>query len=116
MNTKQNPEAEGKREWERYTQISAEFQRIARKDMKAFFNKQWNAIEENNKTGKTRDLFKKIGDKKGIFHAKMGRIKDRNIKDLTEAEDIQKRWKNTHKNYTKKVLMTWIIMMVWSVP
>ena len=52
--------------------------------------------------GKTRDLFKKIGDKKGIFHAKMGRIKDRNIKDLTEAEDIQKRWKNTHKNYTKR--------------
>ena len=116
MNTKQNPEAEGKREWERYTQMSAEFQRIARKDKKAFFNKQWNAIEENNKMGKTRDLFKKIGDTKGIFHAKMGTIKDRNIKDLTEAEDIQKRWKNTHKNYTKKVLMTWITMMVWSLP
>ena len=82
--------------------MCAEFQRIVRKDKKAFFDKQWNEIEENNKMGKTRDLFKKIGDTKGIFHAKMGTIKDRDIKDLTEAEDTQKRWKNTHKNYTKR--------------
>ena len=87
--------------------MCAEFQRIVRKDKKAFFDKQWNEIEENNKMGKTRDLFKKIGDTKGIFHAKMGTIKDRDIKDLTEAEDTQKRWKNTHKNYTKKLLMTY---------
>ena len=64
--------------------------------------------------GNTRDLFKKIRDTKGTFHAKMGTIKDRNIKDLTEDEDIQKRWKNTHKNYTKKVLMTQITTKVWS--
>ena len=82
--------------------MCAEFQRIVRKDKKAFFDKQWNEIEENNKMGKTRDLFKKIRDTKGIFHAKMGTIKDRDIKDLTEAEDTQKRWKNTHKNYTKR--------------
>ena len=82
--------------------MCAEFQRIVRKDKKAFFDKQWNEIEENNKMGKTRDLFKKIGDTKGIFHAKMGTIKDRDIKNLTEAEDTQKRWKNTHKNYTKR--------------
>ena len=70
--------------------MSAEFQRIARKDKKAFFDKQWNEIEENNKMGKTRDLFKKIGDTKGIFHAKMDTIKDRNTKDLTEAEDTRR--------------------------
>ena len=69
-------------------------------------------IEENNRKGKTRDLFKKIRDTKGTFHAMMGTIKDRNGKDLTEAEDIKKRWKNTQKNGTKKIFMTQITMMV----
>ena len=82
----------GKGEKERYTHLNAEFQRIARRDKKAFFNDQCKEIEENNRMGKTRDLFKKIRDTKGIFHAKMGLIKDKNGMDLTEAEDIKKRW------------------------
>ena len=77
---------------ERYKHLNAEFQRIARRDKKAFFSDQCKEIEENNRMGKTRDLFKKIRDTKGTFHAKMGSIKDRNGMDLTEAEDIQKRW------------------------
>ena len=77
---------------ERYTQLSAEFQRVARRDKMAFFNEQCKEIEENNRMGKTSDLFKKIGDSKGTFHARMGMIKDRNGKDLTEAEEINKRW------------------------
>ena len=81
----------GKGERERYTQLNAEFQRIARKDKKAFLNEQCKEIEENNRMGKTRDLFKKIGDIKGTFHARMGTIKDRNSKDLNEAEEIKKR-------------------------
>ena len=72
--------------------MNAEFQRIARRDKKAFFSDQCKKIEENNRMGKTRDLFKKIRDTKGTFHAKMGSIKDRNFKGLTEAEDIKKRW------------------------
>ena len=80
--------------------------------MKAFLSDQCKEVEENNRMGKTRDLFKKIGDTKGTFHAKMGRIKDRNAMDLTETEDIKKR--NTQKNYTKKIFMTQIITMVWS--
>ena len=72
--------------------MNAEFQNIARRDKKAFLSDQYKEIEENNRMGKTRDLFKKIRDIKGIFHAKMGRIKDRNGMDLTEAEDIKKRW------------------------
>ena len=85
-------EAKNKGEKERYKHLNAEFQRIARKDKKAFFSDQCKEIEENNRTGKTRDLVKKIRDTKGTFHAKMGSIKDRNGKDLTEAEDIKKKW------------------------
>ena len=85
-------EAKGKGEKERYTHLNAEFQRIARRDKKAFLSDQCKEIEENNKMGKTRDLFKKIRDTKGTFHAEMGSIKDTNGMDLTEAEDIKKRW------------------------
>ena len=81
-----------KREKERCIHLNAEFQRIARRDKKAFLSNQCKEIEENNRMGKTRDLFKKIKDTKGTFHAKMGSIKDRNGMDLTEAEDIKKRW------------------------
>ena len=84
-------EAKGKGEKERYTHLSAEFQRIARRDKKAFLSDQCKETEENNRTGKTRDIFKKIRDTMGTFHAKMGSIKDRNGRDLTEAEDIKKR-------------------------
>ena len=85
-------EVKSKGEKERYKHLNAEFQRIARRDKKAFFINQCKEIEENNRMGKTRDLFKKIRDTKGIFHAKMGSIKVRNGMDLTEAEDIKKRW------------------------
>ena len=85
-------EVKSKGEKERYQHLNAEFQRIARRDKKAFFNDQCKEIEENNRMAKTRDLFKKIRDTKGTFHAKMGSIKDRNGIDLTEAEDIKKRW------------------------
>ena len=81
-----------KEEKERYKDLNAEFQRIARRDKKAFFSNQYKEIEENNRMGKTRDHFKKIRDTKGTFHAKMGSIKDRNGTELTEAEDIKKRW------------------------
>ena len=84
-------EAKGKGEQERYTHLNAEFQRIARRDKKAFLSDQCKEIEENNGMGKTGDLFKKIRDTKGTFHAKMGSIKNRNV-DLTEIEDIKKRW------------------------
>ena len=80
--------AKSKEERERYTQLNAEFQRIARRNKKAFLNEQSKEIVENNRMGKTRDLFKKIGGTKGTFHARMGMIKDRNCKDLTEAEEI----------------------------
>ena len=82
----------GKGEKERYTHLNAEFQRIARRDTKAFLSDQCKEIEENNRMGRTRDLFKKIRGTKGIFHAKMSSIKDRNSMDFTEAEDIKKRW------------------------
>ena len=82
----------GKGQKERYIHLNAEFQRIARRDKKAFLSDQCKEIEENNRMGNTRDLFKKIRDTKGIFHAKMGTIKDRNGMDLTDAEDIKKRW------------------------
>ena len=95
-------EAKSKGEKERYKHLNAELQRIARRDKKAFFSDQYKETEENNRMGKTGDLFKKIRDTKGTFHAKMGLIKDRNGMDLTEAEDIE----NTQKNYTKKILMT----------
>ena len=83
-------EVKGKGEKERYTHLNAEFQRIARRDKKVFFSDQCKEIEENNRRGKTSDLFKKIRDTKGLFHAKMGTIKDRNGMDLTKAEDIKK--------------------------
>ena len=95
-------EAKIQGEKERYTYLNAEFQRIAGRDKKAFFSDQCKEIEENNRLGKTRDLFKKIRDTKGIFHAKMGSIKDRNGLDLTEAEDIKKRW----QEYTEELKKT----------
>ena len=91
--------------------MNAEFQRIARTDKKAFLHDQCKEIEENNKMGKTRYLFKKIRDTKGLFYTKMGAMKDRYSMDLTEAEDI-KRWQEYTENYTKKIFMTQIIMMV----
>ena len=84
-------EAKGKGKWERYTQLNAEFQRTARRDNKIFFNERCQETEQNNRMGKTRDLFKKTGDIKGTFHAMMGMIKNRNSKDLTEAEKIKKK-------------------------
>ena len=84
--------AKGKGERERYIQLNAEFQRITRRDKKAFLNEQCQETEGNNRMGKTRDLFKKIRDTKGTFHARMGTIKDRNTKNLTEAEEIKKKW------------------------
>ena len=105
-------EAKSKGEKGRYKHLNAEFQRIARRDKKAFFSNQCKEIEENNRMGKTRDLFKKIRDTKGIFHAKMGLIKDRNDMDPTEAEDIKMRWKEYTKNCTKKSFTTKIITMV----
>ena len=104
-------EAKGKGEKERYTHLNAEFQRIARRDKKAFLGDRCKEIEENIRMGKTRDLFKKIRDTKGTLHAKMGSIKDRNGMDLTEAED-RRDGKKTLKNCTKKSFMTQIIMMV----
>ena len=94
-------EGKGKGEKEIYIHLNAEFRRIARRDKKAFLSVQCKEIEENNRMGKTSDLFKKIRDTKGTFHAKMGTIKDRNGMDLTETEDIKKRCQNTQKNYTK---------------
>ena len=129
-------EAKSKGEKERYQHLNAEFQRIARRDKKAFLRDQCKEIEENNRMGKTRDLFKKIRDTKGTFaslaclqrcqtslqkcqtsvyehlHAKMGLIKNRNGLDLTEAEDTKRDGKNTWKNCTKKIFTTQIIMMV----
>ena len=97
-------EAHSKGEKERYKHLNAEFQRIARRDKKAFFNNQCKEIEEKNRLGKTRDLFKKMRDTKGKFHAKMGSIKDRNGMDLTEAEDIKKRWQESTEELYKKDL------------
>ena len=97
-------EVKGKGEKERYTHLNAEFQRITRRDKKAFFSEQCKEIEENNRMGKTRDLFKKIRDTKGPFHAKMGTIKDRNGMDLKEAEDIKKRWQEYTEELYKKYL------------
>ena len=97
-------DANGKGEKERYTHLNAEFQRIARRDSKAFLSDQCKEIEENNRMGKTRDVFKKIRDTKGTFHAKMSTIKDRNGMDLTEAEDIKRRWQQYTKELYKKDL------------
>ena len=95
-------EAKRKEEKERYTPLNAEFQRIARRDKKAFLSHKCKEIEENNRMGKTRNLFKKIRDTNGIFHAKMGTIKDRNGMNLTEAEDIRRGGKNTQKTTQKR--------------
>ena len=98
-------EAKSKGEKERYTHLNAEFQRIARRDKKAILSGQCKEIEENNRLGKTRDLFKKIRVKKGTFHTKMALIKDRNGTDLTEAEDIKKKWQECTERI-KKIFMT----------
>ena len=97
-------EAKSKGEKERYKHLNAEFQRIARREKKAFFSDQCKEIEEKNRMGKSRDLFKKIGDTRGIFHSKMGSIKDRNCMDLTEAEGIKKRWQGYIEELYKKDL------------
>ena len=100
--TEKRREAKGKGEKERYAQLNAEFHRIARRDKTASLSEQYKEIEENNRMGKTRDLFKKTGDTKGTFHAKMGTIKDRNGMDLTEAEEIKKRWQEYTELYKKR--------------
>ena len=108
-------DVKGKGEEERYTHLNAEFQRIARRDKKAFLRDQCKEIEENNRMGKkTRDLFKKIKNNKGTFHAKMGSIKDRNGLDLTEAEDIKKRWQEYTEELYKNIVIPQITVMVWS--
>ena len=94
--------AKSKEEKERYIHLNAEFQRIASRDKKALLSDQCKKIEENDRMGKIRDLFKKMRDTKGTFHAKMGSLKDRNDMDLTEAEDIKKRWQDIQKNCTKR--------------
>ena len=105
-------EVKGKGEKEKYTHLNAEFQRIARRDKKAFLSDQCKDIEEINRMGETRDLFKKISDTKATFHAKMGSIKDRNSMDLTEAEDIKKRWQEYTEELYKKDLHDQITTMV----
>jgi len=108
-------EAKGKGEKKIYTHLKSEFQGLARRDKKAFLSNQCKEIEENNRMGKTIDLFKKIRDTKGIFHAKMGTIKDRHGMDLIEAEDIKKRWQEYTEELSKKIkkiFTTQIIMMV----
>ena len=103
-NSCENREAKSKGVKEIHTHVNAEFQRIARRDKKAFLSGQCKEIEENNRMGKTRDRFKKIRDTKGTFHAKMGSIKDRNGRDLIEAEDIKKRWQEYTEELYKKDL------------
>ena len=105
-------EARGKGDKERYNHLNAEFQRIARRDKKAFISDQCKEREENNRMGKTRNLFKKIGDTKGTFHAKMGSIKDKNGMELTEAEDIKNMWQEYTEKLHKTNFMTQIIKMV----
>ena len=105
-------EVKSKGEKERYKHLNAEFQRIARRNKKDFLSDQCKEIEEKNRMGKTRDLFRKIRDTKGIFHTKMGSIKDRNGMDLTEQKILRRGGKNTEKNYTKKIFTIQIIMMV----
>ena len=105
-------DAKGKGEKERYKHLNAELQSIARRDKKVFLSDQCKEIKEKNRMGKTRDLFKKIRDTKGTFHAKMGTIKDRNGMGLTEAEDIKKRWQEYTEELKKKFLITQITTMV----
>ena len=122
--TMKRREVKGKGRKKRYTHLNVEFQRIARRDQKAFLSDQCKEIEENNRIGKTRDLFKKIRDTKGTFHGKMGSIKDRNGMDLTEAEDIKKRWqeyteelykKDLHDPYNHKGMITHLSQTSWKV-
>ena len=108
----QGKEEIGTGERERYIQLNTEFQRIVRRDKKAFFNEQCKEIDRNNRMGKTRDLLKKTGDITETFHARMGMIKDRTHKDPTEAEEIKKRGQEYTKKLYKKGPMTWITMMV----
>ena len=105
-------EVKSKGEEERYSHLNAEFQKIARRDKKAFLSDQWKEIEGNNRMVGSRDLFKKMRATKGIFQAKMGSIKDRNGMDLTEAEDIKKRWQESTEELYKKDFKTQIITMV----
>ena len=112
--TMKRREVKSKGEKERYKHLNAEFQRIASRDKKAFLSNQRREIKEDNRMGKTSDLFKKIRDTKGKFHSKMGTIKDRNGMDLIEAEEIKKRWQEYTEELYRKVLMTQIILMVWS--
>ena len=105
-------DVKGKGEKERYIPLDAEFQRIARRDKKAFLNDQCKEIQENNTMGKTRVIFKKIRDTKGTFPAKMGTIKDRDYMDLTEEEDIKKRWQEYTEELYKKIFMTQITMIM----
>ena len=107
-------EAKGKEEKERYTHFNAELQREASRDKKAFLSEQCKEIEENNRIGKTSNLFKKIRDTKGTFHAQMGTIKDENGMDLTEAGNIKKRWQEYTEELYQKGLKTWVTMKVWS--
>ena len=107
-------EAQGKGEKEKYTHLNVEFQRIARRDKKAFLSDECKEIEENNRMGKASNLFNKIRDTKGTFHVKMSTIKDRSGMDLTEAEDIKKRWQEYTKELYKKTFMTQITTTVWS--
>ena len=105
-------EAKNKREKERYTHLDVDFQRISRRDKKAFLSDQCKEIEKNNRKGKPRDLFKKIRVTKGTFHAKMGTIKDRNGMDLTQAEDIKKRWQEYTEKLYKKIFVTQVTTMM----
>ena len=102
LKTAMKREAKGKGEKERYTHLNAEFQRRAKRDKKDFLNEQCKQVEEKNRMGKTRDLFKKIRDTKGTFHAKIGLIKERNGMDLTEADDIKKRWQEYTEELQKR--------------
>ena len=108
-------EAKSKGEKESYTHLNAEFQRIARRDKKAFLSNRCKEIEENNRMGKTRDLFKKVRDTKGTFHAKMGSIRTETVRTQQKEMILKRGGKNTKKNCTKKIFMTQIIMMMRSV-
>ena len=103
----------GKEEKERYTQLNADFQRRSRRDKKAFLSEQCNEIEKNNRRRKTSDLFKRLRDTNGTFHAKVGTVKDRNSKDITEAEEIKKRWQEYTEELHKKGFNDQITTMVW---
>ena len=107
-------DTKGNGEKDRYTHLNAEFQRIAGRDKKAFLSDQCKEIEENDRMGKIRDLFRKIRDTKVAFHAKMGTIKDRNGLDLKKQKILRRGGENTQKSYTKKIFMTWITTMVGS--